>query len=120
MGRYMMAEDYVRAQRGRAALAGGVDRVLGEFDLLALPALAIPAPPIGAANVPVKGGVEPVRAAMLRCTQAFNMTGHPAIALPCGVTPEGLPVGLQLVGRRDGTRRLLEAALGIEGVLAPA
>ena len=34
---------------------------------------------------------------MLRCTQPFNLSGHPAIALPCGTTPEGLPTSLQLV-----------------------
>ena len=90
------------------------------MDVPALPALAIPAPPLGAAGVPVKGGREPVRAVMLRCTQLFNITGHPAISLPCGLTKDGLPVGLQLVGRRGATPALLAAALAVEARLAPA
>jgi aspartyl-tRNA(Asn)/glutamyl-tRNA(Gln) amidotransferase subunit A len=117
MGRYILAEDYIRALRGRALLAAEVDRALAEVEALLLPALAIPAPPLGAAAVPVKGGEEPVRNAMLRCTQAFNLSGHPAISLPCGNTRSKLPVGLQVVGRRGGTRDLLQLARSIEAAL---
>ena len=53
-----------------------------------------------------------VRAAMLRLTQLFNMTGHPAISLP--IPTGGLPVGLQLVGRRDQTEKLLAVATACE------
>ncbi len=120
MGRYVMAEDYVRALRLRARLRHEVDAALGGVDVLALPSLAIPAPPLGAGSVPVKGGTEPVRAVMLRCTQLFNITGHPAISVPCGHTAAGLPVGLQLVGRHGATARLLEAALAVEARLARA
>jgi Asp-tRNA(Asn)/Glu-tRNA(Gln) amidotransferase A subunit family amidase len=66
----------------------------------------------------VKGGNEPVRAAMLRCTQPFNVTGHPAISLPCGRTAAGLPVGLQLVAPFHATEALLAAALAVERALA--
>jgi aspartyl-tRNA(Asn)/glutamyl-tRNA(Gln) amidotransferase subunit A len=118
MGRYVMAEDYVRALRLRARLARAVDAALAEVDVLALPALGIPAPPIGAATVNVKGGTDAVRALMLRCTQLFNVTGHPAISIPCGTTRAGLPVGLQLVGRKGSTTRLLHHALGVEARLA--
>lgn len=54
---------------------------------------------------------------MLRLTQLFNLTGHPAISLP--VRGAGiLPVGLQVVGRRDETSDLLDVAAGIERALA--
>jgi aspartyl-tRNA(Asn)/glutamyl-tRNA(Gln) amidotransferase subunit A len=59
---------------------------------------------------------EPVRALMLRLTQPFNLSGHPAIVLPCGKTPEGLPVSVQLVGQR--TPALLEVAASVEALLA--
>jgi aspartyl-tRNA(Asn)/glutamyl-tRNA(Gln) amidotransferase subunit A len=120
MGRYVLAEDYARAQRGRTVLGQAVDRALSDVDALILPSLAIPAPPLGAATVPVKGGTEVVRSAMLRCTQPFNLSGHPAISLPCGTTSAGLPVGLQIVGRRDHTADLLSIALTIERALADA
>jgi aspartyl-tRNA(Asn)/glutamyl-tRNA(Gln) amidotransferase subunit A len=120
MGRYVMAEDYVRAVRRRGLLTLEVDAALARMDVLALPALAIPAPPLGASTVAVKQGSEAVRAVMLRCTQLFNLTGHPAMSLPCGRTRDGLPVGLQLVGARGGTIRLLEQALGVERILLAA
>lgn len=120
MGGYMLAEDYVRALHGKAALTEAVDQALAEVDVLALPALSIPAPPLGASTMEVNGGQEPVRAAMLRCTQLFNLTGHPAISLPCGRTADGLPIGLQLVGHRDRTAELVAAALAVERALARA
>jgi aspartyl-tRNA(Asn)/glutamyl-tRNA(Gln) amidotransferase subunit A len=120
MGRYILAEDYVRAMHGRTALRGAVDRALAGLDALLLPALPIPAPPIGASTVDVAGSLEPVRAMMLRLTQLFNITGHPAIALPCGRGADGLPRSVQLVGHRGGTERLLAAAAAVERDIAPA
>jgi aspartyl-tRNA(Asn)/glutamyl-tRNA(Gln) amidotransferase subunit A len=114
MGRYVLAEDYVRAMRLREALTAAVDRALDGCDVLLLPALAIPAPPLGATTVEAGGGPEPVRAAMLRLTQLFNMTGHPAIALPAQPGDDRLPRGLQLVGRRHATDRLLHVACSVE------
>jgi len=118
MGRYILAEDYLRAMHARTALRRAVDRALEGLDALLLPALAIPAPPIGAASVQVDATQEPVRAIMLRLTQLFNVTGHPAIALPCGRGSDGLPRGLQLVGHRGGTERLLAVASAVERELA--
>jgi aspartyl-tRNA(Asn)/glutamyl-tRNA(Gln) amidotransferase subunit A len=118
MARYVLAEDYIRALRGKAVITAEVDQALQGVDALVCPALAIAAPPIGAATVPVKGGNETVRTAMLRCTQPFNLSGHPAISLPCGKTPAGLPVGLQLVGQKGRTPALIQAALAVEKSLA--
>jgi aspartyl-tRNA(Asn)/glutamyl-tRNA(Gln) amidotransferase subunit A len=114
MGRYLLAEDYVRAQEARAVLRREVDAALEHCDALALPTLPIPAPPVGASAVDVAGTRQPVRAMMLRLTQLFNLTGHPAISLPIGDTPAGLPCGLQLVGRKHDTEGLLATAAACE------
>jgi aspartyl-tRNA(Asn)/glutamyl-tRNA(Gln) amidotransferase subunit A len=114
MGRYVLAEDYVRAMHARAALRRSVDRALEGLDALLLPALPIAAPPLGAGSVSIDGASEPIRAMMLRLTQLFNITGHPAIAIPCGTGPEGLPRAIQLVGHRGGTERLLAVAATVE------
>ncbi len=114
MGGYILAEDYARAMHARGVLRRAVDRALEGVDALLLPALAIAPPAIGAASVQVDGVQEPVRAMMLRLTQLFNVTGHPAIALPCGRGGDGLPRGLQLVGHRGGTERLLAVAAAVE------
>ena len=118
MGRHILAEDYVRALRGKEVITREVESAIHGLDALLLPSLAIEAPPIGAASVPVKGGKEPVRNVMLRCTQPFNLSGHPALSLPCGVTGAGLPVGLQVVGHRHRTPALLAVGRAIEKALA--
>ena len=114
MGRYVLAEDYLRAMHARTVLRKSVDKALEGLDALLLPSLAIGAPPIGATTVTVGAHTEPVRATMLRLTQLFNITGHPAIAIPCGRGTDGLPRGLQLVGHRGGTARLLAVAAAVE------
>lgn len=119
MGRYVLGEDYVRAAKGRGVLQAEVDAALDDHDVLAVPTLPIPAPPVGATTVDVSGRQEPVRNLMLRLTQLFNITGHPAVSLPCGLTGAGLPCGLQIVGRRHETEDLLGAAAACEPVVAP-
>jgi aspartyl-tRNA(Asn)/glutamyl-tRNA(Gln) amidotransferase subunit A len=114
----VLAQDYQRAMVGRELLRREVDAALAGCDALILPTLPIAAPPAGAESVLVNGAPEPVRALMLRLTQLFNVTGNPAISIPCGLTAEGLPVGLQLVGYRDQTERLLSAAWNIEETLS--
>ena len=118
MGRYVMAEDYVRAMSLRARLTRAVDRALDGCDALLLPTLPIAAPLIGAATVDVDGRQEPVRGVMLRLTQLFNITGHPAISLPAGLTADGWPVGVQLVGHRNRTDELVDVAALVEARFA--
>jgi aspartyl-tRNA(Asn)/glutamyl-tRNA(Gln) amidotransferase subunit A len=117
MGRYLLAEDYVRAMRLKESLTKAVDRALERCDALLLPTLPIPAPPIGATTVDVDGVQAPVRATMLSLTQLFNISGHPAIALPAGRGPEGLPRSVQLVGPRGRTERLLDIAAAVEELI---
>jgi aspartyl-tRNA(Asn)/glutamyl-tRNA(Gln) amidotransferase subunit A len=119
MGREMPASDYVAAQRSRAQLREDVEAVLKQCDALMLPTLAIPAPRLGATTVQVGEFEEQVRPIMLRLTQLFNLTGHPAISLPCGETSEGLPCGLQLAGQRGQTSALLAIALACEPHVTP-
>ena len=117
LGRYALAEDYLRAMRLRGVLTAAVDRALAGRDALLLPTLPIPAPTIGAAMVDINGVAAPVRATMLSRTQLFNITGHPAIALPAGAGPEGLPRSIQLVGHRGRTDRLVDIAAAVEQIV---
>jgi aspartyl-tRNA(Asn)/glutamyl-tRNA(Gln) amidotransferase subunit A len=118
MARYILGEDYVRALRGRDVLIREMNAALHGRDGLLLPTLPVPAVKLGATTVSVGTSEEPVRAITLRLTQPFNITGHPAITMPCGRTNDGLPVGAQLVGME--TLALLSVASAIEKVLDPA
>src|SRR6478736_3318673 len=97
-----------------------VDAALGQHAALVLPTLAIPAPRLGTDLVTIGGRSEPLRNLMLRLTQLFNVTGHPAVSLPAGLTPEGLPYAVQLVGARNQTDALLAVALACERALKDA
>ena len=112
MGGYVLGEDYVRAMRLRDRLRSHVDRALAGVDALLLPTQPMGAPAIGAAVVEIGGTSLPVRAAMLRLTQLFNITGHPAIAVPAGLGSDRLPRSLQIVGRRSAD--VLAVALEVE------
>ncbi len=117
MARYLLAEDYARALRGREVIADEIDRALEGRVALLCPTLPVTAPPIGAATVPVGEGEEAVRNAMLRFTQPFNVGRQPALSLPCGVSATGLPIGLQIVGARGAATLLLRTAAACEQVV---
>jgi aspartyl-tRNA(Asn)/glutamyl-tRNA(Gln) amidotransferase subunit A len=116
LGRTISAVSYLHARDAREMLGGAVDAALDGCSALVLPTLPIVAPPLGANEVMMDSGQTlTVRAAMLRLTQLFNVTGHPAISLP--IPTSGMPVGLQLVGRRDKTEELLAVAMTCEQIL---
>ena len=85
-GRYVLAEDYLRALRGRDVLRAIVDGALGAYRCAARADASDRGPVIGTVSVTIDGVAEPVRNLMLRLTQPFNVTGHPAISIPCGMT----------------------------------
>ncbi len=104
-GLHMKATDYVQAARLRdQARQGAGDALFGEADLIALPATRTTAPTIDSVTN------EDPTVGLTRLTAPFNLTGQPAISVPCGLTDAGLPVGLQLVGRMFDERTVLRAA----------
>jgi Asp-tRNA(Asn)/Glu-tRNA(Gln) amidotransferase A subunit family amidase len=95
---------YARAQRVRPRVTGGVDAALAEVDVLAGPTTPMTAPEWGEGYLE-DGSLE----AAVRTTAPFNLTGHPAVSVPCG-THCGLPVGLQFVAPRGADGEALRAA----------
>lgn len=110
------ADEYTRALAQREAIEREVDGLVGRGDVLVLPALAIEPPPIGAETMRVGTLDLPVRPTMLRLTQPFNLSRHAALTLPCGATPAGFPVGLQIVAR--STADVVAWGRALEAVLA--
>src|SRR5256885_4024767 len=84
------------------------------YDLLLTPTIACPPFPIGLDNPSEIAGkrVEPY--AWIPFTFPFNLTGQPAASVPCGFTKDGLPIGLQIVGRRFDDAGVLGAAAAFE------
>lgn len=120
-GRTISAVSYLDALANCRDFDAHVSTLLDTCDALVLPTLPITAPLVGQADIvvdPADGVSRPVRAVMLKHTQLFNMTGHPAVSLP--IAAPGMPVGLQLVGRHDRTADLLAVAASVERALASA
>ena len=74
--------------------------LLGEHDVLVTPTTPTPAWRIDTPTVTIGGVEEPHRAFGLRCTLPFSVLGGPSLSVPCGFTADGLPIGLQIAGRR--------------------
>jgi aspartyl-tRNA(Asn)/glutamyl-tRNA(Gln) amidotransferase subunit A len=79
-------------------------------DALVVPTAPISAPLIGEETTTVCGTNHPTRSLLLRLNRPANLGGLPAISVPCGFTPEGLPVGLQLIGAVTDEYLLLQIA----------
>jgi aspartyl-tRNA(Asn)/glutamyl-tRNA(Gln) amidotransferase subunit A len=98
-GRLVPATDYVNAQRLRKVMANEFHALFRTIDCLFTPATPITAPRIGQREVEIDGEMVDTRLVTTRFARGFNALGFPALAMPCGETAEGMPIGLQLVGR---------------------
>jgi len=99
LGSYVLAKDYLHAQQYRRLLGRQVAAILEGVDVLATPTLPITATPLSQEVVRIRGESQPLRVAMLRNTEPWNLTGLPALSVPCGFSTRGLPIGLQIIGR---------------------
>ena len=106
--------EVAEAAAARSELYREIEALFESFDLLVTPVLATPSMPAGTdthADAIIDGtNCGRIRAGWYPYTFPFNLTGHPALSLPCGWTSEGLPVGLQIVGRWDEEARVLDTA----------
>ena len=116
------AVDLQNASAARTAAYRAVQRQFEHFDFIVSPALSAPPLPLGPQlpDGPIIIDGEPagtLRGGWYPYTFPFNLTGHPAIALPCGASAEGLPIALQIVGPWHGDRQTLAAAAIVETAL---
>jgi aspartyl-tRNA(Asn)/glutamyl-tRNA(Gln) amidotransferase subunit A len=118
-GRTVSAMLYTRAMRSRRLVKDSIAQLFQDHQLDLLLAPTLPTTAIQANQLIIEGtGLdESVGAGWTRLTMPFNATGQPVIALPCGLDPFGLPVGLQFVGRPGDEARLFQVARAAEGVL---
>jgi aspartyl-tRNA(Asn)/glutamyl-tRNA(Gln) amidotransferase subunit A len=104
LGELMLAKDYLAAQKVRTLIREDFGRALGEVDVLLTPTVAAPAAkrhghPIFVQVHHPDGYSEDVFWAYCRLTMPISMAGVPTLAIPCGFSQDGLPLGLQLTGR---------------------
>jgi len=88
--------------------------LLGRADVLVTPTTPAVAPRIGQETIEICGQPEDIRPCLTRLVRPFNVAGVPALSLPCGRDRRGLPIGLQVVGRRRGEALALSVGAAIE------
>ena len=98
----------------RKRLLAEFDAAFQEVDVIVAPTVPVPAPLIGAESVQIDGEQIGVRPALVGSCRPANFTGLPAISVPCGFTRDGLPIGLQLIGRAFDEATLLRIAFSYE------
>jgi aspartyl-tRNA(Asn)/glutamyl-tRNA(Gln) amidotransferase subunit A len=92
-----------------------VRRFFERYDLLVTPTTSVAAFPIGVSYpAEIEGRAIDNQLQWFPFTFPFSITGQPAITVPCGFTAEGLPVGLQIIGRRFADATVLRAAAAFE------
>jgi aspartyl-tRNA(Asn)/glutamyl-tRNA(Gln) amidotransferase subunit A len=117
LGRLVTAVDYLLAQRLRTRMQAELKTAFDGVHVLATPAVPIVAPLIGQRQVRWRSGNEPVDGTLVRFTSPFNLTGVPALSVPCGRS-HGLPVGIQLVARWGDEASLLAAGQAVERIVS--
>ncbi len=117
-GLALSADDIGRAERERTALWHRVAAFMADYDILACPVMqARPYPVEQTFVTEIAGRRMTSYIDWIAITFSITLTGLPALSLPCGFTADGLPVGLQLVGRHRGEAALLAAAARFESLL---
>ena len=113
-GRLVPATDYINAQRLRRFLMQEWRLIFSAVDCLFTPTTPTPAPRIGQTEVDLDGEKHDVRLATTRFMRGINVLGLPALSIPCGKTAEGLPIGLQIIGRAWEEHVLLRIGAALE------
>jgi len=108
------ARDYVKARMQHMAYWEKMRVFFQKYDLLLTPVLAVPPFPTGIYGPTEINGKKVSSIAWMPFTYPFNITGQPAASIPCGFTDDGLPIGLQIVGRKYDEMTVLKASAAFE------
>jgi aspartyl-tRNA(Asn)/glutamyl-tRNA(Gln) amidotransferase subunit A len=113
-GTFVTAGQYIKAQRVRSVIREEFHRAFELVDVLITPGLPVVAPEMEQDSFTLSGKRETARSALTRLMRPYNLTGVPAIVLPCGFSKSGLPVALQIAGRPFEEATVLAVAQAYE------
>jgi aspartyl-tRNA(Asn)/glutamyl-tRNA(Gln) amidotransferase subunit A len=116
-GKDYLASDYVEAQQVRFKAIQQYDVLLQDVDILVTPTLPILPTNIGQEKINSPELQVDIRAALIRLTCPTNLNGFPSLSIPCGFSSKGLPIGLQLIGKRFDEANLYRYAYAFENNL---
>jgi len=114
VGELMLATTYINAQRSRLAIKNAFRQAMRDVDVLVTPTQPTTALKIGQTTSRIGSREESVFAVSARLCAPFNISGLPAISVPCGFSPEVMPVGLQIIGKPFDEQTVLRVAEAFE------
>jgi aspartyl-tRNA(Asn)/glutamyl-tRNA(Gln) amidotransferase subunit A len=112
-GQYILATDYLHAQRVRRLVIEDFEKAFGQVDVVVAPTTPVTAPLRTSTTVTIEGEEETMLSAKWRFTYPSNLTGFPSLSVPCGFAG-GLPVGMQIIARPFDESTMLQAAYAYE------
>jgi len=116
IGEMHFATHYIQAQRYRGLLRQEFMEAFKDVDVFICPALPFTATRVGEMSVVIENGVEEdMLAAIMQFTGVPSLTGLPSLAVPCGYDNEGLPVGMQIIGRPFDETTLFRVGAAFQG-----
>jgi aspartyl-tRNA(Asn)/glutamyl-tRNA(Gln) amidotransferase subunit A len=113
-GELMPATTYVNAQRSRFAIKNAFKQAMRDIDVLVTPTQPTTALKIGQTTSRIGSREESVFGVSARFCAPFNISGLPAISVPCGFSPQGMPIGLQIIGKPFDEETVLRIADAFE------
>lgn len=117
VGEMLLATHYLQAQRYRSLLRKEFLDAFTKVDVFLCPTLPFTATPIGAMKVVIENGVEEdMLSAIMQYTGVPSLTGLPALAVPCGFDADGLPIGMQLIGKPFDEATLFRAGAAYQAL----
>jgi aspartyl-tRNA(Asn)/glutamyl-tRNA(Gln) amidotransferase subunit A len=114
VGRFVTGADYLKGEQFRRVLMEDFRKAFEEVDVIVAPTTALTAWKHDATTLEIAGEQESVLAASWRLTYPFNLTGLPAISIPCGFDRDGLPIGLQVAAKPFDESTMLRVAHAYE------
>jgi aspartyl-tRNA(Asn)/glutamyl-tRNA(Gln) amidotransferase subunit A len=115
IGEMLLATHYVQAQRYRSLLRGEFLDAFKSVDVFICPTLPFTATPVGAMKVVIENDVEEnMLSAIMQFTGVPSLTGLPSLNVPCGFDPDGLPVGMQIIGQPFGEAALFRVGAAFQ------
>ncbi len=116
-GELYLATHYIQAQRYRTLLRNEFMEALRDVNVFICPTLPFVATPVGAMTVVIEGDQEEnMLSAIMQFTGVPSLTGLPSLAVPCGFSPEKLPIGMQIMGRPFDEGTLFQVADAYQSV----
>ena len=113
-GRLISAPDYINAQRLRRKMTVAFNAVWKQVDCLIVPGTPTAAPKIGQNQIEIDGVADDVRLVTTRLMRGINALGWPALSLPSGFAHNGLPIGVQILGKANAEKTILEIGAALE------